>query len=131
MKPLALWERFEWAAGTCFRCDRTGTEVAPIGTIRARGIDVEIRACRACVFHLEQLHWSLVMRQQDGGRHSAAGGPGPDPVRSPEAGAGPAAGIPRAGPRHPHDRGPAPPSPQRVLRWPGTGYRPVGRHRRA
>ncbi|MGK5496552.1 hypothetical protein ACSNOF_01085 [Streptomyces sp. URMC 125] len=97
MKPLALWERFAWAAGTCFRCDRTGTEVAPIGTISARGIDVEIRACRACVFHLEQLHWSLVMRQQDGGQHSAAGGPGPDPVRSPETGAGPAVGMPRTG----------------------------------
>lgn len=110
MKPLALWERFVWAVGTCFRCDRTGTEVAPIGTISAHGIDVEVRACRACVFHLEQLHWCLVMRQQ-GGEQSV--------------------GTPRAGPRCPHGPGPAPPAPQRVLRWPGAGYRPVGRHRRA
>ncbi len=126
MKPLALWERFEWTVGTCFRCDRTGVEVAPIGTISAHGIDVEVRACRACVFHLEQLHWCLVMRQ-----HSAAGGSRPGPVRAPQTRAGPAADMPRAGPGHPHGFGPAPPSPQRVLRWPGTGYRPVGRHRRA
>ncbi|MBT2366161.1 hypothetical protein J7E88_12795 [Streptomyces sp. ISL-10] len=63
MKPLTLWGRFEWATGSCFRCDGQDTEVAVIGSISARGIDVLITACRRCVFHLEQLHWTLSERQ--------------------------------------------------------------------
>ena len=63
VKPSRLWGRFEWAQGCCFRCDRQDQEVAIIGSISSRGLEVTITACRRCVFHLEQMHWTLAERQ--------------------------------------------------------------------
>lgn len=63
MRPQDLWSRFEWALGSCFRCEDPETEVAVIGEIGARGIDVALTACCHCVVRLDQLHWTFAERQ--------------------------------------------------------------------
>lgn len=126
VKPLHLWERFEWETGSCFRCDRLGVEVAVIGTITAGGIDVGIHACRACVFHLEQMHWMLVMRESDG---SSGTEPRSGPVFSSETRAGPVMSTVRSEPASPQRGGWASPAPgERPLRQ-AQAARPSGRHR--
>ncbi|MET7899920.1 hypothetical protein ABZS86_00015 [Streptomyces sp. NPDC005355] len=44
------------------RCDRTDLDVTAMGTLEGWGVRAEIHACRACVFHLDQLLWQMVMR---------------------------------------------------------------------
>lgn len=57
VKPAELWARFTFTRGACHRCERTDIPVAPLGTMEARGVRVEFRACHWCIFRVEQLHW--------------------------------------------------------------------------
>jgi hypothetical protein len=47
-----------WAMGDCFRCDRGGIQVAPIGELTGGGAVTPIWACRACVEQLAAMHES-------------------------------------------------------------------------
>lgn len=111
----AVWGLSEWSAGMCFRCDRTGIQVTRIGTVATLALEVPVRACRACVFQIEQAHWAMLLEGESPAGPSAS-------ARTPDAGAG------TAGHRTEHrteslpgdaepGKGPLPPAPCGV---PGT-----------
>jgi hypothetical protein len=63
LKPLALWECFEWRLGSCFKCEAVGVPVALVGALGLEGArEVPLHACHPCVFRLQQRHWALTGR---------------------------------------------------------------------
>ncbi|MFF9101587.1 hypothetical protein ACF1AU_13535 [Streptomyces rubrogriseus] len=62
VRPGELWSRFDWADGSCFRCEQTNVPVAEVGEITVAGTVLPLCACQWCVFRLEQLHWTMSER---------------------------------------------------------------------